>query len=108
VPRYNFVEITDDLAELYAVKDFERYVLDNTIEVPQDQGSDAREFLNFNYKDAPPYIQQQIEKMYGFQPDPTHAQGFVTHAAEHGARQAVAMTSNHELANGGAINGTGQ
>lgn len=108
VPRYNFVEMTDDLASMYSVKDFERYVLDNTIQLPPDSGPAPKELVNFNYKDAGPYIQSQIEELFGFKPDPLHAQAFVTHATEHGARQATAVTSNQELAGGATSGPTGQ
>jgi hypothetical protein len=88
VPRYNFLEITDDLAELYSVKDFERYVLDSAIQLPLDSGPQPKELVNFNYKDAGPFIQSQIEEMFGFKPDPTHAQALLTNNMAHGTAQA--------------------
>lgn len=92
VPRLNFHEILEDEAELFAKKDFDRYLLDSNIEIPQDasQEDDPRAYLNFSYKDAPPDIKAQIEVMYGLQPSAMHDTDMVTQAAEHGTKQAQA------------------
>lgn len=91
VPRYNFQEMTDDLAELYSIKDYERYVLDSTVQIPQPAGPNIKELMNFSYKDAGPYIKSQMEQLYGFKPDPTHAQAVTTDNIKHGAAQADAI-----------------
>ena len=91
IPRYNFHEINEETAELFSVKDFERYLLDNNVEIPADQPeTDPKEFINMSYKDAPPDIQAQIEEHYGFQPSSIHDNALVTQAAEHGVKQAQA------------------
>lgn len=91
IPRYNFHEINEDTAQLYSKKDFNRYILDSNVKIPQEQPVDnTKELLNFNYKDAPADIQAQIEKMYGLQPSALHDTALVTAAAEHGTRQATA------------------
>lgn len=87
VPRLNFHEILDDASQLYQQKSSDRYFLDNTVQ-PPEQKPDIKEFINFAYKDAGPYIQTQIEQMYGFKPDPTHVQAFTTANMEHGVTQA--------------------
>lgn len=89
IPRFNFLEMAEDLAELYSKKDFDRYLLDNTQQIPAaDDSPDPKELLNFSYKDAPPDIQSQIEKLFGFQPSSLHNSALVTAAAGHGAQQA--------------------
>lgn len=100
VPRYNFQEITEDLAELFSVKDYDRYVLDSTVEIPQqpEKQTDPKELLNFSYKDAPDDVKAQIEEMYGLQPSALHDTSLVTQAASHGLQQA-------QLESQGAING---
>lgn len=92
IPRLNFHEILEDTAELYSKKDFNRYILDSNVEIPQaqDQGRDPKELLNFSYKDAPPDVQAQIEKMYGFEPSSIHDTNLVTKAAEAGVAQGQA------------------
>ena len=91
VPRLNFLEIMEDEAELYSKKDFNRYLLDNSVEIPQDpQPDNTKELLNFSYKDAPDDVKAQIEQMYGLQPSAMHDTAMVTAAAEHGTRQAAA------------------
>lgn len=91
IPRYNFHEINDDTARLSSIKDFNRYVLDSNVEIPQEQPEDnTKELLNFNYKDAPADIKAQIEEMYGLQPSVMHDTDLATQAAEHGVRQANA------------------
>jgi hypothetical protein len=88
VPRLNFLEIMEDEAELYSKKDFNRYLLDNNVKIPEDNaGPDPKELLNFSYKDAPPDIQAQIEKMYGLTPSAMHDTAMTTTAMEHGASQ---------------------
>jgi len=87
VPRFNFVEISREKAELYSVRDFDRLLLDNNVEVPPEQPPDPKEFINMSYKDAPPDIQAQIEEGYGFQPSSMHDTNLVTQAAEAGAKQ---------------------
>lgn len=88
VPRLNFQEIIDDANELYMQKDGERYFLDSNVQIPQDSGPAPKELINFSYKDATPFIQSQIEQLYGFQPDPTHQNAHVTNNMAHGAQQA--------------------
>ncbi len=91
IPRLNFHEILQDSAELYSRKDFERYILPSDIEIPQpEQPDNTKELLNFNYKDAPPDIKAQIEKMYNLEPSAMHDTDMVTQAAEAGTKQAQA------------------
>lgn len=91
IPRLNFHEILEESAQLYSKKDFNRFVLDSNIEIPQEEQPDnTKELLNFNYKDAPADIKAQIEQMYGLQPSALHDTDLVTQAAEHGVRQGTA------------------
>lgn len=91
VPRINFHEVLEDTAELYSKKDFNRYILDSSVEIPPDPPVDnTKELLNFSYKDAPPDVKSQIEEMYGLQPSSMHDTDLVTQAAEAGTRQAQA------------------
>lgn len=91
IPRLNFHEILEESAALYSKKDFNRFVLDSNIEIPQEEQPDnTKELLNFNYKDAPADIKAQIEQMYGLQPSALHDTDLVTQAAEHGVRQGTA------------------
>lgn len=90
IPRLNFHEMLDDAADLYSVKDAERYILDSTPPPPeQPTQPNIKELINFSYKDATPFIKSQIEQMYGFHPDPTHANAMVTDNMQHGADQAA-------------------
>lgn len=112
VPRLNFHEVLEDTAELYSKKDFNRYILDSSIEIPQDPPVDnTKELLNFSYKDAPPDVKAQIEVMYGLQPSAVHDTDLVTQAEEHGVRQAQAETPppvmTGEPTNGQPTTGTG-
>lgn len=89
VPRFNFIELTSESAELYGKKDFERYLLDSNVQVPQDTPQrDPKELINMNYKDLPPDVQAQAEEMFSFQPSAEHNLATVTRAAQHGATQA--------------------
>lgn len=107
IPRYNFHEINQDTAQLYSVKDYGRYLLDSSVEIPQDpQPDNTKELLSFSYKDAPPDIQSQIEEMYGLQPSAMHDTTMVTQAAEHGVRQGQAENSGGQI-NGQPTTGTG-
>jgi hypothetical protein len=91
IPRYNFHEINEDTARLSSVKDFSRYILDSSVEIPPEPEQDnTKELLNFSYKDAPPDVKSQIEEMYGLQPSASHDTALVTQAAELGTRQAQA------------------
>jgi hypothetical protein len=91
IPRLNFHEMLEDSAELYSKKDFNRYLLDSTVEIPQEEEPDnTKEYLNFSYKDAPSDVKSQIEEMYGLQPSAMHDTDMVTQAAEAGLRQAQA------------------
>lgn len=89
VPRLNFHEILDDASELYQQKDSTRYFLDSNVQIPQESGPAPKELINFSYKDATPFIQSQIESLYGFHPDPTHVQAATTLNMAHGAQQAA-------------------
>lgn len=102
VPRFNLHEIVKDTAELYSKKDFNRYILDAEIEIPQvdPEENDEREFINLNYKDAPADVKAQIEEKYGLQPSAMHDSALVQEAYKMGAEQAA-------LENG-VMNGTGQ
>lgn len=89
IPRYNFHEINEDTAELYAKKDFDRYLLDSNVEIPQPPAEDnTKEYVNLNYKDAPPDIKAQIEEMYGLQPSAMHDSDLADLAIKQGAEQA--------------------
>lgn len=90
IPRFNFVEIVSETAELYSSKDIDRFLLDNTIEIPEEPQDDTKEYLNLSYKDAPPDIKAQIESKMGLQPSAIHDTDIVTQAEEHGTRQAAA------------------
>lgn len=88
IPRYNFHEINEDTAQLYSKKDFNRYVLDHTIDIPQPEQSDTREFLNINYKDAPDDIKAQIEEKFDLTPSAMHDTNMTHQAIQKGAEQA--------------------
>lgn len=104
ITRLNFHEILEDTAELYSKKDFERYLLDSSIEIPApEQPDNTKELLNFNYKDAPPDIKAQIEKMYNLEPSATHDTALVTEAAQAGATQA--QLENPQIPQVGEPNG---
>jgi hypothetical protein len=88
IPRFNFNELVEDTAELFSKRDINDLILDNTVQVPQDdQKKDPKELVTFNYKDAGPYIQSQIEELFGFQPDPEHSLETTTNAMQHGQQQ---------------------
>lgn len=89
VPRYNFLEIFEDTAEVYSKKDYERYLLPNDIPIPQEQQqTDPKEIISFSYKDAPADIQAQIEQMFGLQPSAMHDTRLTHEAIKMGAEQA--------------------
>jgi hypothetical protein len=89
VPRYNFHELGQERAVLFSVKDYDRLVLPPTAPPPPPaEEPDVKELLNFSYKDAPPDIQAQIEKMYGFDPSAMHDSNMVHSAIQQGAEQA--------------------
>lgn len=89
IPRYNFHEITEDTAQLYSKKDFDRYLLDSSVEIPQPPVEDnTKELLNFSYKDAPPDIKAQIEAKFDFQPSSMHDTTLTNEAIKMGAEQA--------------------
>lgn len=89
IPRFNFNEIVEDTAELFSKKDFNRYLLDNNVQIPQpQQQADPKELINMSYKDLPPDVQSQAEEMFGFQPSAEHATATVTNAMQHGQQQA--------------------
>jgi hypothetical protein len=89
IPRYNFHEINEDTAELYSKKDFDRYLLDSNVEIPQPPAEDdTKEFINMSYKDAPPDVKAQIEEKLGFQPSGMHDSVIVDDAIKMGAEQA--------------------
>jgi hypothetical protein len=89
VPRFNFLEIVENVADLYSNKDVDRFLLDNTVEIPQEPHDDTKELMNLSYKDAPPDIQAQIEEKMGLQPSAMHDTAMVTAAGEHGKQQAA-------------------
>lgn len=109
IPRYNFHEMSEDLAELYTVKDYDRYLLDNTKVPPQQNATDPKELLNFSYKDAPADIQAQIEKMYGFQPSAMHDSTMTHDAIKMGAEQGQILNGPLPQGenNGSGTTGTG-
>lgn len=90
IPRLNFHELTEDAAELFSKKNFNRYLMDSSTPPPQPQGEqkDPKELLNFSYKDAPPDVQAQIETLFGFQPSSLHGHDTVTTAMQHAGTQA--------------------
>lgn len=91
IPRFNFPELFEDLAELYSKKDVNRYLLPS--EVPQEQPvSNTKELLNFNYKDAGPFVKKQIEAAFDLQPDPAHDIAAQLNASQLGAAQAQLTT----------------
>jgi hypothetical protein len=88
IPRFNFHEIVEDTSNMYSRKDFDRYLLDSKVEVPQEQPVDnTKELLNFNYKDAPPDIKAQIESMYGLQPSAMHDTAMVGQAFDEAKKE---------------------
>ena len=101
VPRINFVEMVQDKAELYSVKDVEKYILDNNVQIPQDQ-SDPKEYLTINYKDLPADVKAQVEKDLGYTPSAIHDTELVTQAMENGMKQGMAQNGDP---NGTRING---
>lgn len=89
IPRYNFHEINEDTAELYSKKDFDRYLLDSNVEIPQPPAEDdTKEFLNLSYKDAPADIKAQIEEKMGLQPSAMHDSDLAHQAIKMGAEEA--------------------
>lgn len=107
IPRYNFHEINQETAMLGSVKDFSRYILDSNVEIPQEQGSDPKEFVNMSYKDAPPDVKAQIEQAMGFQPSAMHDTDMVTQAAQAGTAQAQAENPITPQENMNGQSGTG-
>ncbi|MCB1711293.1 MAG: hypothetical protein KDH96_02070 [Candidatus Riesia sp.] len=103
IPRINFMEVLEDTAELYSKKDFNRYLLDNKVQIPQDQGPQVKDFVNFAYKDFPPDVQAQAEQMLGFQPSAMHDSTLTHQAIQMGAQQG--QLTNPQI---GMTNGTGQ
>jgi hypothetical protein len=112
IPRYNWHEIIEDSAQLDSVKDFERYLLDSNVKIPEPPAKDdTREFLNINYKDAPPDIQAQIEEKYGLQPSALHDTNLAHQAIKTGAEQAQieqGAAQNDPTVIGGVAQPTGQ
>lgn len=107
IPRYNFAEITDDLAELYTIKDFDRYLLDSTIPIASNTAADnLRENVDLAnlYKAAGPYVQAQIAEFLGFKPEPTTGLAVTTDAMQHGQAQAGAMAAPevNDMSQGGS------
>lgn len=96
IPRYNLLEIAEDVAELYSKRNFNRYLLPSN--VPQ-QGSDQG-----NFRDTPqgvaldgiakkidkmePDIQAQVEEVAGLHSSAMHPQSTVTNAMDHATKQA--------------------
>lgn len=113
IPRYNFHELGEERAELYSVKDFDRFLLDSSQQIPQPpEKDDTKEFLNLSYKDAPPDIKAQIEEKYGLQPSTMHDSDLAHSAIKQGVEQAQleqsAMQNNPDLPGGGVIDGQGR
>lgn len=94
IPRYNFHEINQDTAELSSKKDFERYLLPSEVQ-PKPPVDDTKEFLNFNYKDAPPDVKAQIEEKMDLEPSSMHDSELVNRAYQMAKEQG-------EIENGGA------
>ena len=88
IPRFNFQAIIEETAELYSGQDIDQFLLDNTVEIPQEPQDDTKEYLNLSYKDAPPDIKAQIEQRMGLEPSALHDTDMVTAAATAGANQA--------------------
>lgn len=88
IPRYNFHEINEDTAQLYSKKDFNRYLLDSNVEIPQPPEDNTKEILNLSYKDAPADIKAQIEEKLGLQPSAMHDTAMTHEAIKMGAEQA--------------------
>lgn len=104
IPRFNYHELVEDLSELYSKKDVNRYLLPS--QAPQEQPqNNAKELMNFNYKDAGPFVKKQIEQLYDLQPDPTHDLALQVQAANLGAQHANLTTP---IPTEGGPNGTGQ
>jgi hypothetical protein len=104
IPRFNFHELVEDLSELYSKKDVNRYLLPS--QAPQEQPpNNTKELMNFNYKDAGPFVKKQIEQLYDLQPDPTHDLALQVQAANLGAQHANLTTP---IPTEGDPNGTGQ
>ncbi len=101
IPRFNFHEIVEDSANLYTRKDFDRYLLDSTVEIaPDEQPDNTRELLNFSYKDAPPDVKAQIEAMYGLNPSAMHDTTMVGQAFDEAKKEM-------EIENGPTVNAGG-
>lgn len=107
VPRFNFVEMVQDKAELYSFKDAERYLLDNSVQIPQPPENDTREYLNFSYKDAPDDIKAQIEEMYGLEPSAMHDTNMAHKAIQMGVEQAQLENQGEQDARAGQPTGAG-
>lgn len=89
IPRLNFLELAESTAELYSNKDLDRFLLDNTVDIPQPAEDNTKENMSINYKDAPPDIKAQIESRMGLEPSAIHDTDLVTQAATAGKDQAL-------------------
>lgn len=107
IPRYNFHEINQDTAELYSKRDFERYVLDSNVEIPQPPVDDTKEYVNMNYKDAPPDIKAQIEQKMGLEPSSIHDNMLMGMAIEEGAKEGQLLNPGGMLNEPQTTNATG-
>lgn len=88
IPRFNFLEITEETVTLHSNKDVNRLLLDNNVEIPQEAPNDTREFLNINYKDAPADIKAQIEAKFDLQPSSMHDTTLMNEGMKSGLEQA--------------------
>jgi hypothetical protein len=101
IPRFNFLEMVDETAELYSSKDAERLLLDNKQQIPQPpQQDNTKELMSISYKDAPPDIQAQIEEKMGLQPSAMHDTALATKAMEHGAQHSALTNPQTGMENG--------
>lgn len=98
VPRINFLEMVDDKFELYSVKDTQRYLLPNDVELPKPEPQQP------DFKDTPegmvldnvskkidklqPDVVAQIEEKAGLQPSAMHDTTMTHDAIKMGAEQA--------------------
>jgi hypothetical protein len=90
IPRFNFHELAQERAQLFSIKDYDRLTLPSQAPPPPPpQEPNIKELLNFSYDKAPPDIQAQIEKLYGFQPSAMHDSAMAHTAIQQGAEQGM-------------------
>lgn len=101
VPRYNFTEMLQDLADVYSVRNVGNFMLDNKEAIAAMQERAANQtppekppLEQINYKDAPPDIKAQMEEAAGMTPSPEHQLNQELSAATAGDQLAGILNPN--------------